>query len=163
MPSVEIGKKPVLSDFVKLPLLDDGARNWLRRKKVPDDVFRGWPGPIVKTKIATNGDRFELDPDGEMAFVHPVWYDQLDVEDFVAWRPKEPARWWTANGVELMGAGYLTDAYAEGWPLVFQPTPLDWLVSFGFGVCVLDWPLMRRPKDMPMSCGESLSGHRRPR
>lgn len=66
----------------------------------------------------------------------PDW----ELEDILAFTPKEPSQWWLRRGdAVFLGAGALDHLYL-GAELKIHKTPMAWLLSHGEGCVVLDWP-----------------------
>lgn len=107
-------------------------------------------GGLAWSRIVTAGRAFDFDHAGTPAIIQPVWrgpapsiYQGVEhpvLADLIAWRPAEPARWWYRWGSDspALGDDYIEAAHTEGWPLICDLTPLDWLRGGCRGCVLLD-------------------------
>lgn len=66
----------------------------------------------------------------------PDW----ELDDILAFSPEEPSQWWLRRGdAVFVGAGDLDHLYL-GAELKIHRTPMSWLLDYGEGCFVLDWP-----------------------
>lgn len=125
--------------------------DWLRGHGVSDQTLFGGPQIIGIDRIVTDGEFFQPDPSGEMAFIMPVadryrFGTSLEVDDLVAWQPTTPAHFWVRyGGVSMMNRFALEDAGLDGVPLRVHGSPLAWMKAELDG-CV---PLVPLPQVVP--------------
>ena len=83
---------------------------------------------------------FSFDPDGNSAFVHPVFDSDGTIYDLIGWKPSNPSRWWLRTGIAtLLGETALNACYVHECPLRLYRTALNWLRRGGWGAVPLDW------------------------
>ena len=98
------------------------------------------PGDLGWSRVSTMGGRLYTPSDaGEVRVVMPVWVGPAPsifqavehpvLGDLIAWHPDRPTRCWYRVGGPgaVLGADNLDLAHAEGLPISFVLTPLDWL------------------------------------
>ena len=128
--------------------LDDtkaDARVWLLRQDVPEIAIDTWPGPLGVAKIETLAPGlFDFAEEGRPAYIQPVLVggEFTPICDLIAWRPDDPAKWWTSYGSGIpLGVAQLDRGELLGEPLAIRRTPLSWLVAGGMGVVVTCWSM----------------------
>ncbi len=134
--------------------LGTASLNSRQRRQIEDlgvtreAIQRG--GDLGWARVSTVGRCYTPSPAGEVAIIQPVWagpapsifqaVDHPVVADMIAWLPVEPTRWWyrIGNPGAVLGADNLELAHAEGLPISFAMTPLDWLCGDCRGAVLLE-------------------------
>ncbi len=137
-------------EWLALPDAGPGDRQLLEQQGVTREAIHR-AGGLAVARIGTTGRLWMPEPTGTPAFILPVWngpapsiYSGVEnpvLIDMIAWRPDDPTRWWYRQGeVDLvLGAEHLDLAHVEGWPITFEPTPLDWLRADCRGAVLLGY------------------------
>ena len=97
-------------------------------------------GGLGWARVSTIGGRcYTPSPAGDVLVILPVWagpapsifqaVETPALADLLAWHPETPTRWWYRIGTPgaVLGGDNLELAHAEGLPINFATTPLDWL------------------------------------
>ena len=133
--------------------------NWYARLRdlgIPDRVTFGVRPLIGLGRIVAHSTGlFEFHADGDLALIVaegvpecPGW---AEVHDLIAFKPKDPSRWWLRRGeVDLLGAYNMTPWKLS--PTTIHETPLSWLQAGADGVCIIDWTCS--PADVLLGAGE---------
>ena len=108
-------------------------------------------GGLAWTRISTIGGRcYSPSPAGDVMVIQPVWaghapsiYQAVEhpvIFDLIAWHPDRPTRWYYRIGDPgaVLGVDHLEMAHAEGLPICFATTPLDWLRGDCRGAMLLE-------------------------
>ncbi len=145
MTALDLGR-----EWLALPDTGLGDRRLLDQRGVTREAIHR-AGGLAVARIRTTGRLWVSEPTGMPAFILSVWdgpapsiYQAVVnpvLIDMIAWRPDDPARWWYRQGdVDVdLGDGHLDLAHTEGWPITFEPTPLDWLRAGCRGACLLGY------------------------
>ncbi len=112
-------------------------------------------GAPAGTRGVTKGDRWELNTNAAPLIVLPLYDGPIPsiywpvnepvLCDLIAWRPKEPEKWYYLTGdyPAFLGRIWAEEATFIHDTLNLFSTPLNWLRSDGNGSVVLDWSLAR--------------------
>jgi hypothetical protein len=80
--------------------------------------------------------------EGPAHIVQPVYDEDREIIDLIAWRSLRPSQWFwrTASGWALgIDAISKRGHWDASEPITMHSTPLEWLASDGNGFCILDW------------------------
>lgn len=119
-------------------------RAWFQERDVLPSTLEAIGGFGV-ARIAVDGNRFDIVPQGDAAALLPVFDVPANPElnglyDLVAFRPSEPARLYRRRGEATWLGGFaLARALDLGETLALYRTPLSWLQSGADGAVALDW------------------------
>ena len=153
----------IIREWLTLPSPGAGDLRLLESLGVTREAIHRAGGQAV-ARIGTAGRLWMPEPTGTPAFVLPVWngpapsiYQAVEhplLIDMIAWRPDDPATWWYRQGEVylVLGDAHLDLAHAEGWPICFATTPLDWLRgncrgAVLLGYCEAQWAGGRHRED----------------
>ncbi len=136
-------------EWLALPDIGCGDRHLLDQQGVTREAIHR-AGGLAVARISTAGRLWMPVLTGTAAFILPVWngpapsiYQAVEhplLIDMIAWRPDDPTRWWYRTGDgDVLGADHLDLAHAEGWPISFATTPLEWLRGNCHGACLLGY------------------------
>ena len=136
-------------EWLALPGIGCGDRRLLEQRGVTREAIHR-AGGLAVARISTAGRLWTPEPTGAPAFILPVWagpapsiYQAVGnpvLIDMIAWRPDDLACWWYRTGEgDALGIDNLDLAHIEGWPITFEPTPLDWLRAGCRGAVLLDY------------------------
>ncbi len=139
----------LIRNWLALPDIGHGDRRLLEQHGVNREAVHR-AGGLAVARIGTTGRLWMPEPTGTPAFVQPVWngpapsvycgVENPVLIDMIAWRPDDPSRWWYRTGDgDALGINNLDLAHVEGWPITFEPTPLDWLRAGCRGAVLLGY------------------------
>lgn len=135
------------------PEMHGAARNYIPERLLkfgimPEHAIAVGGLGVAKISPVTDG-LFEFG--GELsAVILPVYWGAIpteealvpdwELEDILAFSPKEPSQWWLRRGEAVfLGTGALDHLYL-GAELKIHRTPMSWLLDHGEGCFVLNWP-----------------------
>ena len=117
---------------------------WFKRRGVTAKTL--YLNPVGIDLIDTTLDgTYQPFPDGKLAFIMPAnCYGNFgeDIDDLIAWEPKNPTRWWLRLGIgRVLNHDAIGAAASWRFPLALRQSPFDWLRAGGdldAGAVILD-------------------------
>ena len=140
----------IMAEWLATPSLNSRQRQQLDDLGVTREAIQR-AGDLGYARITNIGGRCYTPSDaGDVMIIMPVWagpapsiYQAVEhpvIFDLIAWRADRPTRWFYRIGDPggVLGAENLDVAHAEGLPISFATSPLDWLSGGCRGAVLLD-------------------------
>ena len=139
----------LMVEWLATPSLNSRQRKQLHDLGVTGEAIHR-AGGLGWSRVSTMARGYQPSDAGDVAIIQPVWagpapsiYQAVNhprLADLISWRPDAPTRWWYRLGYPgpVLGADNLDLAHAEGWPICFATTPLDWLRGNCNGAVLLE-------------------------
>lgn len=140
----------LMAEWLATPSLNSHQRRQLQHQGVTHEAIQR-AGGLAWARVSTIGGRcYTPSAVGDVKVIQPVWagpapsiYQAVEhpvLADLLAWHPEEPTRWHYRIGDPgaVLGGDNLDFAHAEGLPIGFATTPLDWLRGDCRGAVLLE-------------------------
>ncbi len=136
-------------EWLATPSLNSRQRAQLEEKGVAREAVH-LAGGLGWARVATTGRLYMPSDAGDVIVIQPVWggaapsiFQAVEsplLDDLIAWHPDSPTRWHYRVGTPgaVLGGDNLDLAHAEGLPISFALTPLDWLRGDCCGAVLLE-------------------------
>lgn len=140
----EVMGAELLAEYSECDCLIENQINCLKAHDVTAAAMIALEGPRWGN-VRFDGERFEVDPEGEGAFILPCCRDGL-LHDLVAWTPSKTAT--RLRRESILNFGVLSTWHDHLVPLRVHRTVLGWLQSECHGVVILEpdsaWDILWR-------------------
>ncbi len=140
----------LMAEWLATPSLNSKQRRQIINLGVTREAIHR-AGGLGWARVSTIGGRcYDPRDSGDVKVIMPVWagptpsiYQGVEhpvLADLIAFHPETPTLWWYRLGDPgaVLGADNLELAHAEGLPISFALTPLDWLRGDCRGAVLLD-------------------------
>ncbi len=139
----------LMAEWLAAPSLNSRQRKQLHDLDVTREAIQR-AGGLGWARVATVGRGYTPANAGDVRVIQPVWagaapsiYQAVEhpvLADLIAWHPEEPTHWHYRIGDPgaVLGVDHLEMAHAEGLPICFATTPLDWLRGDCRGAMLLE-------------------------
>ncbi len=139
----------LMAEWVGTSSLNSRQRQQLEDLGVTREAIRR-AGDLAWARVSTVGGGYTPTDAGDVKVIMPVWagpapsihqaVEHPVLADLIAWHPERPTRWHyrIGNPGAVLGADNLDLVHAEGLPISFALTPLDWLRGDCRGAVLLD-------------------------